>query len=1041
MPTQNFRKRESPYVNVDIQDRSRGVTTNTGTSIPVFGYAPQGPVEEPTSVSSYAEWREIFGIPETAAERYAAQAVKELTEDSPANVVFTRLAPGSGLGLGYSDHVNALVFPVIGVSAVEINPCDYYRNVDEANCRVNFPWLYTAHFVNSSICLGSANLNCPLASLDEDPGYLYLHDTPTQYDSILTGFKFVVDADADAEDLRIFQLRPTSSTYSTSYSIVTSINLSSIFVTKDENAANLSNDAKRLIVDLTNTVYARPYTVTAGLLSGQTISGIQLSAGDIFGTYSLAGGPVLKYFNANPGVANSYKTDLTTLSQLSAGRTFSVVNSAIDASTQDLLIQFCTVPVEAGLSCQTITSLGLQVPEKDKYNFYPLTGDATLNDANFYVLGQPISKQLNASEYDLFLNDQFTWKCGTFENVEPALDVVGNDVRAGIIVINEAKSAQLEDFSGYYLAVNDNLNVNPATDFDALTGVAGYYQEVCPGVSGNWIDVPADRWNFDISSTFSATNGGSISQIIEDSAGTDFGEAKYKDSLVVNLFRLRPTQLTDTINKLESRRVETFVGSLNANRKVHDQYGGPDRSFFLEPTVNNGSNFLKVKVNPYLATNNCWNDASGLPQKTVRMYREKTAEVFGNFQAEKALAAYGDKLYGLGSYSGFCRDAVYELCQKKDIGNLPAKLERALMLMENPSDFPIDITIDAGLSTIWATRYAVQADHCITDPSVCYNYDDSYYVDTSSLSPFDGTTMTSNILNGWQTIYNIFSNFGRYTRKDAGGTEHFHIQDPIRQIFVNGKDYKVVNRQKKLTLDPATGQPTDKYSTFSRNIWAYLKNNFSGAASPFTVTDGLWVKVYDSDSDQFLWVGPSAHLAALYARNDFKKYPWTAALGYENGAYNNVIDIAINPNQRERDLLSRININPVIKTDLGGYARWNTLTLQREESALKEDYIVRGAIWLAKSIQATLRSYIGQPNNIVTRTRVTSDLRVLAKYMQDNGGLESYDIICNENNNSAESIAQGVLNCAVVVRFTRTTKFINVDIIVDREQVGIKTSF
>ena len=196
-------------------------------------------------------------------------------------------------------------------------------------------------------------------------------------------------------------------------------------------------------MDLTSSPYASPYNVTAGLLSGQTIYGIPVSASDVFATYSSSGAGVLKYFNASSDVAGSYVTNLTTLSSLSAGFTFSVTTTAVEATTQDYLIQFCTVPVEAGLSCQTITGLGLEVPEKDKYNFYPLLGDAQLNDANFYVLGEPISQNLNATEYQLLLNSQFNWKCGAYENVDASLDVVNNNVRAGLIVINEQKSAQL----------------------------------------------------------------------------------------------------------------------------------------------------------------------------------------------------------------------------------------------------------------------------------------------------------------------------------------------------------------------------------------------------------------------------------------------------------------------------------------------------------------------------------------------------------------------------------------------------------------------
>lgn len=1042
MATPNLNlQHESPFVQINIRDESRNTVNAIGTNIFLAGFTPQGPTDEALNVSSLTEFEEIFGLPETAAERYTYNAAKQILQTSPGALLFTRTPYGSGAGIGFADNVSVLVFPMVAVSAVEISPCDYYRNIDEETCRVSFPWLYT-NFVNTAICYGSQNLECSLNSNDETPGFLYIHNTPFDYNSVMTGFKFVVDADSTAENLRLFQLRPTTSGYNTTYSVVTSIALSSVFANIDEDQSHLTNDSKRLLVNFENTSFASLLTVSSGLLSGNTLSGIFVSAGDVFGTFSDSGAPVLKYFNASKDVASSYKTNITSVINafgvtLSAGVTFTEVTTAVNNTEQDFLISFCGIPVEAGLSCATITALGLTVPEKDRYTFYPVGGDAQLNDANFYVFGSPISKTLNQSEYQLLQNEQFTWKCGAFENVEPRLDVVNNDVRAGLIIVNEAKTAQLEDFSGYYLAVNDNLNVNPSTDFDNLTGVNSYYQEICPGVSGNWIPLPEERMNFNVSATFDGTTG-SIGEIVEQAAGIDFGKALYNDSLVVSLFKLVPNRLTDTINKLDQRLVEKFVGSLNSERKINDSFGGPPRSYFLENAVNNGSNYLKVLVNPYLSKNNCWNDSTGSPQKTVRMFREKTSGVFNNYDAQATLKAYSDNMYGIGSYTGHCRDALYDLCQKKDIGNLPAKLERALRNVENSLEFPIDITIDAGLSTIWATRQAVASDPCITSTSICYHFDDGYYVNTDSLSPFDGTSMASAIGDAWEVIYNIFDSFARFTRKAAGGTEHFHIQDPLRQIFVNGKDFKVVQRQKQLLLDTATNQPTEKYATFSRNIWAYLRNLTQSANSAFSQTHGNWIKDYDANTDKYCWFGPSAHKAALFARNDSAKYPWNPAFGTTNGSLPNIVDLAINPNQRERDLLSRIGVNPIVRFPEGNVV-YNSLTLLKEDSALREDYIVRGLIWLAKSMQSTLRPYIGIPNTVVTRTRVSNDLRPLLEFMKNNSGVYDYKIICNELNNSRDTIDKGILNVAVYVQPVRATKFVLVDLVVTRTGVDLNT--
>ena len=138
---------------------------------------------------------------------------------------------------------------------------------------------------------------------------------------------------------------------------------------------------------------------------------------------------------------------------------------------------------------------------------------------------------------------------------------------------------------------------------------------------------------------------------------------------------------------------------------------------------------------------------------------------------------------------------VYHLCVQKDIGDLPCKLDRALNIADNHLLFDIDITVDAGTSTIWATREAVKSDSCLADVSICYNFDDTVFIDTNDLSNIDGNTIISPLQDGWEVIYNQWANFAK-SANDPSNPGRLHVQDPLRQIFVNGADFRVVQRQK-----------------------------------------------------------------------------------------------------------------------------------------------------------------------------------------------------------------------------------------------------
>ena len=289
--------------------------------------------------------------------------------------------------------------------------------------------------------------------------------------------------------------------------------------------------------------------------------------------------------------------------------------------------------------------------------------------------------------------------------------------------------------------------------------------------------------------------------------------------------------------------------------------------------------------------------------------------------------------------------------------------------------------------------------------------------------------MNSALQDNWETIYNIFDSFARYTRKAAGGVPNVHIQDPLRQIFVNGKDFKVVSRQKGLYIDPKTNQPTEQYATFGRNIYSYLRNLYQGINSSYSISYANWIKSFDSNSDSYAWFGPSAYEAALYARNEAAQYPWTSPLGVSNGLLANINDLGINPNQRERDLISRIGLNPIVRFPEGNL-NWNSTTLLKESSALKEISVRRGALWLAKSIQANLLQFIGQPNTVTTRGRISNTLRPILEFMKDNGGVYDYLLVCDDRNNTPATIDAGILNVAVYIKPTRPVKFILVDLVI-----------
>jgi hypothetical protein len=1186
----------SPGVIIREFDLSVSQPPTGATTVYLAGFTPQGPTDEPIFISSMSQFEDLFGTPQTDAEKYSFNAAKQILTTSPATLLFTRMPYGSGCGYGYGSDYAALVYPLVSVQATEVDVCDFYLNLSDDEIAADFPWLQS---YISKDCVGSKNFDCPIpvSAVPTLNGYI-VNQPVTKNGQVLEFRVRVVDPnDLDGKTLKISHLRKSLSGTSDYYQVGDDLEFTDLdqylegntlvvpvdaipvkigdlfaytatgeflafYESTSENISKLIDDDLKLeecekvlsvavnelssgsltaesvggwqgIINFTNftipiselnetsntelivtQVSPAEYNVSYPsnilleiknlVIGGNEIdqypisdiydSFVALSAdGETFigwvggdttvvpttatNEWLLTVGASAEFVGvgATPWQVSVWQSNVGNSVEVSlAGVSLDDLESAINgdpvlssiltaaASNNSLPIvpvrpHALTTPFELacpsehiftdnteivaqyclrsnGLSCDEIHRLKLKVPESKKNTYNPVMGECQLRDGNFYVLGDPILVELNDSEYELLQNGQFNWKCGCFSNVEAKLDLLGNDVRAGLIVVNERKSSTQNDFSGYYVTVTDNLNVNPNTDFNSVTGVKAAFDKNCFNiVDSGWQDLAPERQNFTVSEAFNS-NLNSIASIVEQSAGLDYGLPLYNDSLTISVFRLRPTSFNQNTHKLSSFLVEKYIGSLNAERRITNPDGGRSRSFYLEDVVNNNSPSIKVFVNPFLSKNNCWEGESGSPQKTVRIFKGATADVFDEgFTNGQKLKAYADNLYSINAQNSGCVDNRYEVCRTKDIGNLPCKLERAVRTVENPDTFDIDVVLDGGLSTIWATRNAVADDACLGDPGVCYNYDANVFIDTNALSPVEGGPLSSPLYEGWLTVTNILHNFSSRTMS-ALGVGALFVSDPLRQIFVNGENFKVVQRQTKTLLDPKTGLPQEKYATFSRNIWTYLRNLYIALDSSWMTSVATWIKDFDAYGDKAVWFPFSPYYAAMLGRIDAASYPWIPPFG-ANGSITGGLELAINPNQKERDLLYKIQMNSVVESAQTGRRVWTGETLQRNPSALSKVNVRRLLIALQKPTRRLLHQFIGEPNDIITRTRVINALTPIFEEAKQNRGLYDYMLVCDDNNNRPEDVDNGILRVAIYLKPIKGVEFILADFFITNTSV------
>ena len=628
------------------------------------------------------------------------------------------------------------------------------------------------------------------------------------------------------------------------------------------------------------------------------------------------------------------------------------------------------------------------------------TGNASLSASKYYIIGNPNQIELTREEYLNMSKETFTWSNTSTGGTGVSLTKSAPG-KAGIIVLNKAKLSTNNNFEGYYAAITDNSNLSPASDYDVINSVKTVTSAEDLTIPSNFVTIPTSRYDFNLTST-AASEKNSVSKSLETVSKFDLDGGAFIDTISLGLFKVRITPFSNTDLQLSQFLAEGYAGSLNSFRKIQNEAGGDRKSFFLGD-LDEGSPNIQILVNPYISKHaGDWTSTLGdAPSKFVRTVKTT------NFNAailEKQMASAGTManfseapaLVSLGGFTDVNNNT------SKNTGSIPDKLDRIFNVASNVDLLPIDVSIEAGLGTVFA----------VGKTQGLSAYDDTEYVsitDTGFYATNDNMTASAEIdlRDNYRTIFNKFEVFARSTRKD-----HIFIADVLKPLVVQGSRGKVLD---------------DKDKNFSKHVYWPLRHQFGASNSNFATTYGNWAKVYDSTSDSQIWIPFSGVAAKIYANNDANFAPWYAPAGFNRGIVTGVNDIAVSPTQRQRDQLYRIAINPVTQFPAEGIVIFGQKTLQRKPTAFDRVNVRRCFLDLEKRTRETLKFFIFEPNTFLTRNRVVNTLTPIFENCKQTEGVYDYLIVCDDRNNPASVIDQNELRVDIYLKPVRAAEFILVN--------------
>ena len=543
------------------------------------------------------------------------------------------------------------------------------------------------------------------------------------------------------------------------------------------------------------------------------------------------------------------------------------------------------------------------------------------------------------------------------------------EIDAGFFILNDLQSVLNEIGEGYYVGFADNLAVQgDSPNFDSVLGVKSL-TAVGGGYSTLATADDTSRVDFALSATKLDSDRG-VNSLSETLEKVGFiGFETNEYQDHLSLGVFKIRRSTSDATLLTLATSEKYLGSFDYNRKKVSPSGGILENSFIETLVNEASPTIKMAVNPSVSKDFDWTaGASTVPTSRVVVTDGAKA------------------LYPLGVYTPDTRSNDIT----KIIGNVPAKLDKSLRTLETIEDSTVDIIIDCGLSTIYT----------VTNNLALTNFNDETYV-----GPISGT-----LVEDWRAVANEFINFAENSRRDC-----MTIIDPPRGIFITGKDQKVIDAED---------------STFSEDIYKPLREVASYETN-YAAIYANWVKVNDLYSNRRLWMPFSGYAAAVYARNDAAANTWAAPAGMNRGMFN-VLDIAFNPNQKQRDRLYEISVNPVVFFSAEGFVVYGQKTLQTKPTAFDRVNVRRLFLTLERAVQRTMKYFVFEPNTDFTRSRIRNTITPVFEYAKNTEGVYDYLIVCDERNNTPDSIDNNELIVDIYLKPVRTAEFILVNFIATR---------
>lgn len=206
-------------------------------------------------------------------------------------------------------------------------------------------------------------------------------------------------------------------------------------------------------------------------------------------------------------------------------------------------------------------------------------------------------------------------------------------------------------------------------------------------------------------------------------------------------------------------------------------------------------------------------------------------------------------------------------------------------------------------------------------------------------------------------------------------------------------------------------------------------------STSYAVLDSGWKQQYDKWNDVYRYVPLNGDVAGLMVRTDNTRDPWWSPAGLNRGQIKNVIKLAWNPSQTDRDILYKNGINPVVTFPGDGTVLFGDKTLLAKPSAFDRINVRRLFIVLEKAIARAARYTLFEFNDEFTRSQFRNMVEPYLRMVQGRRGIQEFYVQCDATNNTPEVIDSNGFVASIYIKPARSINFIYLNFVATRTGV------